>query len=85
MGWKEQSHEEVSGLAKVMIKVCIRYHHHLRLNFMLINNLFDPATDTVCVAGPAHHIENRFCILYVIQCILPLSVIFHQKTEYRKI
>jgi hypothetical protein len=55
---KEQSHEKIRGLVEVIVKVGILDHHDLGLNFMPINNLFDPATDTLCVAGPAHHIEN---------------------------
>ena len=59
---KEQPHEKILGLVEVIAKVGILDHHHFRFNLMLINYLLDPATDTVGVAGPAHHVENRFLI-----------------------
>ena len=59
---KEQPHEKILGWVEVIAKVGILDHHHFRFNLMPINNLLDPAADTVCIASPAHHIENRFLI-----------------------
>lgn len=82
MGRKEQSHEKIRGSVEVIVKIGILDHHNLGLDFMPINNLFDPATDPVGVACPAHHVENRFFIEYVIQHLLPLRLIVKQKTKY---
>jgi hypothetical protein len=82
MGRKKQSDEEIRGSVDVIVKVGILYHHNLLLDFMPIYDLLDPATCTICVAGPAHHIENRFFIDYVLQHLLPLRVIVQQKTKF---
>ena len=71
MGGEEQSDEKIRGLVNIIVKVGILDHHDLGLNFMPINNLFDPAADTVCVAGPAHHIQKRFFISYVTHRLKP--------------
>ncbi len=67
MGGKEQPQQKIVSLVEVTAKVGIFYHDGLRLDFMLPSDVFDPATDTVCVAGPAHHIEYRCFINWIIQ------------------
>ena len=56
MGGKEYSHEQISGLADVLVKVSILYHHNFGLYLIWIDHLFYPATYAICVAGSAHHV-----------------------------
>ena len=58
MGRKEQPHQGIRPWFDVIDKIGILDQNDPGLCIMLLKNIFYPATDTIGVTGPAHHIEN---------------------------